>query len=124
RRAPLPDDDTAAVAELTALAGNADTLEPRPQGLFVVGSDGVDVGMIKSELEAATPLAVSAPTEVGSSLARGAALASAHAPLFNLSTSALAYAQDPGTGAVDPIAAGYVAGGEQQRAYSAEPDEA
>jgi hypothetical protein len=122
RRASLPDDDTAAVAELTALAGGADTLEPRPQGLFVVGSDGVDIGIIKPELEAATPLTVSAPTEPAAALARGAALASAHSPLFNSSTSALAYAQDPGTGAVDPVAAVYAGGGDPERAYSAVPE--
>jgi hypothetical protein len=128
RRASLPDDDMAAVAELTALAGSADTMEPAPQGLFVVGSDGVDVGVIKSELEAATPLTVSAPTEPASALARGAALASAHAPLSDWSTSALAYAQAPGTGAVDPVAgavepAVYAGEGDQQRAYSAVPED-
>jgi hypothetical protein len=70
---------------------------------------------------------VSAPTEPGSALARGAALASAHAPLFDWSTNALAYAQDPGTGAADPVVPVYDAAegtGGQQRAYSAAPDEA
>jgi hypothetical protein len=37
-------------------------------------------------------------------LARGAALASANAPLFTFSTAALAYALDPGTGEVSPRA--------------------
>ena len=46
---------------------------------------------------------VSAPEEPETALARGAALASANAPLFASSTAALAYAQDPGTGAVDPL---------------------
>ena len=126
RRASLPDDDTDAVAELTALAADAVRLQPCPQGLFVVGSNGVDVGMIKAELEAASPLTVSAPTEPESALARGAALASAHAPLFDWSTNALAYAQDPGTGAADPVVPVYAAAegtGSQQRAYSAAPDE-
>jgi len=96
----------------------------------VVGSNGVDVGMIKAELDAATPLTVSAPTEPESALARGAALASAHAPLFDWSTSALAYAQDPGTGAADPVMSvhdgtgGADDTGSQQRADSAAPDEA
>ncbi len=126
RRASLPDDDTDAVAELTALAADAVRLQPCPQGLFVVGSNGVDVGMIKAALEAASPLTVSAPTEPESALARGAALASAHAPLFDWSTSALAYAQDPGTGAADPVVPVYdPAEGtdSQQRAYSAAPDD-
>jgi len=124
RKAALPADDTAAVAQLTALAADVSSLTPSPQGLFVVGSDGVDVGLIKAELEAATPLTVSAPTEPGSALARGAALASAHAPLSEWSTSAVAYAQDPGTGEAVPVAAVDAAAegtGSQQRAYSAEP---
>jgi hypothetical protein len=124
RRASLPDDDADAVAELTAMAAGAGRLNPRPQGLFVVGSSGVDVGLIKAELAAATPLSVTAPTEPDSALARGAALASAHAPLFDWSTSALAYAQDPGTGGVDPVVAVDDGGDSQRRAYSAEPDEA
>jgi hypothetical protein len=134
RRELLPDDDTEAVAQLTALAAGADRLESRPQGLFVVGADGVDIAMVKPELEAATALAVSVPGEPETALARGAALASAHAPLFESSTAALAYAQDPGTGAVDPIvalAAGVaVAGGtvgdvaaDEALAYSAAPDD-
>jgi hypothetical protein len=101
RRDVLPADDNDAVAELTAMAAWADGLESHPQGLFVVGS-GVDVAMIKSELDAATSLAVSAPGEPETALARVAALASAHAPLFDSSTAALAYAQDPGTGVVNP----------------------
>jgi hypothetical protein len=124
RRASLPDDDTDAVAELTAMAADAGRLQPCPQGLFVVGSNGVDVGPIKAELEAATPLTVSAPTEPESALARGAALASAHAPLFDWSTSALAYAQDPGTGAAEPVMPVYDGADSQQLAYSAAPDEA
>lgn len=124
RKASLPEDDADAVAELTAMAADAGKLTPHPEGLFVVGADGVDVGLIKAELDAATPLMVSAPTEPGSALARGAALASAHAPLFDWSTSALGYAQDPGAGEAGPIAAvdRVVEGtGSQQRAYSAEP---
>jgi hypothetical protein len=124
RRASLPNDDADAVAELTAMAAGASRLEPHPQGLFVVGSSGVDVTMIKAELDAATPLTVSAPTEPESALARGAALASAHAPLFDWSTSALAYAQDPGTGAAEPVMPVYDGADSQQLAYSAAPDEA
>ena len=124
RRASLPNDDADAVAELTVMAAGASRLEPHPQGLFVVGSSGVDVAMIKAELDSATPLTVSAPTEPESALARGAALASAHAPLFDWSTSALAYAQDPGTGAAEPVMPVYDGADSQQLAYSAAPDEA
>jgi uncharacterized membrane protein YgcG len=118
------------IAELSAMASGAEALETRPDGLFVVGS-GVDIAPIKAQLEAATSLLVSAPEEPETALARGAALASANAPLFSSSTAALAYAQDPGTGAIDPyaVAPGYFdvavdgSSGEQALAYSALQDE-
>ena len=100
-RQPLPPGSDP-VAELSAMASSAETLETRPDGLFVVGS-GVDIAPIKARVEAATSLMVNAPEEPETALARGAALASANAPLFSSSTAALAYAQDPGTGAIDPI---------------------
>ncbi len=96
------------VAELAELVSDAERLGTRPDELFVVGS-GVDVAPIKPALEAATALTVNAPREPDIALARGAALASANTPLFESSTAALAYAQDPGTGAIDPnaVAPGY-----------------
>ena len=117
-------------AQLAALISNADALNVRPDGLFLVGS-GVDVARLKPQLEAATALMVSAPEEPETALARGAALASANAPLFSSSTEALAYAQDPGTGFINPyaVAPGYFdvavdnASGEQALAYSAMADD-
>ena len=128
-RRALPEDDDAAVAQLTTMVSGVEGLETRPDGVFIVGS-GVDVPLIKPTLEAATTLPLSAPEEPDTALARGAALASAHAPLFVSSTAARAYAQDPGTGAVLPYAvapeyfdvpAGAEAG--DALAYSAVPDE-
>src|ERR1700684_1558288 len=111
------------VAELVALASGAEALETRPDGLFLVGS-GVDIAPLKSRLEAATTLIVSAPEEPETALARGAALAAANAPLVSSSAAALAYAQDPGTGMINPyaVAPGYFdvvdgASGEQALAY-------
>ncbi|MDT5145691.1 MAG: hypothetical protein QOC58_336, partial [Mycobacterium sp.] len=130
RRQPLtPGRDS--LAELAALASGAESLGSRPDGLFLVGSGGIDIAALKPQLEAATGLIVSAPEEPETALARGAALASANAPLFTSSTEALAYAQDPGTGFINPdaVAPGYfdvatnVATGEQALAYSAVPDE-
>ncbi len=123
-------DDTADLAEMVA---RLDALEPRPEGVFVVGS-GVDTTAVKTQVETLTSLPVSAPDEPETALAWGAALASAHAPAFASSTAALAYAQDPGTGAIDPYAVspGYLAVsdvppgtelGEEDLAYSAVPDE-
>ena len=85
-------------AELMAMVAGLDELPTRPGGLFVVGS-GVDVTSVRSRLEAATSLTVNVPEEPETALARGAALASAHA--LASPTGVLAYAQDPGTGAVD-----------------------
>ncbi len=127
QRQPLHSADR--VAELAAMASGAETLTSRPDGLFVVGSD-VDIAPIKPALEAATSLVVSAPEEPQTALARGAALAAASAPLFSSSTAALAYAKDPGTGAIDPyaVAPGYFdvaadSSGEEALAYSAVPDD-
>jgi len=92
-----------ATAELMEMVAGLDELPTRPGGLFVVGS-GVDVAPIKPHLEEATSLSVSSPEEPETALARGAALACANAPLFASSTAALAYAQDPGTAAVDASA--------------------
>jgi uncharacterized membrane protein YgcG len=129
-RRALPEDDDAAVAELTTMVSGAEALDTRPDGVFVVGS-GVDLPLIKPTLEAATALPVSAPEEPETALARGAALASANAPLFVSSTAARAYAQDPGTGAVLPYAVahhGYYdvpvgADAADALAYSAVPDD-
>jgi hypothetical protein len=118
-------------AELAALAAGAESLDTRPDGLFLVGSGGVDIASLKPQLEAATGLILSAPEEPETALARGAALASANAPLFTSSTEALAYAQDPGTGFINPLAVapGYfdvatdLKTGEQALAYSAVADE-
>lgn len=128
RRQVLPEDDEAAVAELTRLVSGAENMESRPDAVFVVGS-GIDIPLIKPALEAATALPLTAAEEPETALARGAALASAHAPLFASSTAALAYAQDPGTGAINPLAVapGYFDApgdaGVDALAYSAVPDD-
>jgi hypothetical protein len=137
----LPEDEDQAVAQLVEMVSGADSLEAHPDGVVVIGS-GVDVPMIKPVLEAATSLELSTPDEPEMALARGAALASANAPLFASSTAALAYALDPGTGEVDPLVLagcfpGYlpeyrcaipqlpvdVKAGKDNVAYSAVPDE-
>jgi hypothetical protein len=129
----LPEDDDEAVAKLVGLVAGAEALETDPQGVLVVGS-GVDIPLIKPALEAATSLPLSVPEQPDTALARGAALASANAPLFASSTAAVAYAQDPGTGEVNPhaLTPGYLAvadaaagaePGEEALAYSAVPDE-
>jgi uncharacterized membrane protein YgcG len=110
QREQLPDDDDKAVATLVSLVSAAEELDLQPGGLLVVGS-GVDIPLIKPALEDATSLPLSVPEHPETALARGAALASANAPLFASSTAALAYALDPGTGSVSQHvdALGYLA---------------
>jgi putative ABC transport system ATP-binding protein len=91
RQRSLPNDDDEAVAGLVEMVKGADEMEPRPEGVFVVGT-GVDIPLIKPALEAAASLPVSAPEEPQRALARGAALVSANAPLLAPSTAALARA--------------------------------
>ncbi|ORW34861.1 hypothetical protein AWC17_23125, partial [Mycobacterium nebraskense] len=92
-------------AELATMVAGLNTRGTRADGVFLVGC-GTDIVAVKPALEAATPLEVTAPEEPEMALARGAALASANAPLFASSTAALAYALDPGTGEVSPRALG------------------
>ena len=97
--------DTA--VELPDMVRGLDAPGSEADGVFVVGCGtgrGSDVAAIKAALEAATALDVSVPEEPAMALARGAALASANAPLFAASTAALAYSLDPGTGEVSPRA--------------------
>jgi hypothetical protein len=83
-----------AMAVLTEMAAAVDAQDSPPQGMFVVGS-GVDVTSVKSHLENLVSLPVSAPDEPEIALARGAALASAHAPALEATTVGLAYSLDP-----------------------------
>ncbi|KAA1249401.1 hypothetical protein F0Q45_15385 [Mycobacterium simiae] len=125
-RQPLNDALSAGAAELASTVALLDSPGSRADGLFLIGC-GVDIVSIKPALEAATSLVVSAPEEPDLALARGAALASANAPLFVSSTAALAYALDPGTGEVSPRAlsptyldvSAHADLGEQALAYSA-----
>ncbi|SOJ52977.1 hypothetical protein MSIMFB_00482 [Mycobacterium simulans] len=109
-----------AMAELTALVAEAEELEARPDGLFVIGS-GVDIASMKAQLETATSLAVNAPEDPETALARGAALASAHASLLASSTDTFVYEQDSDTD-VHTVPADALRG-EGDLAYSAVPDE-
>ncbi|WP_371336864.1 hypothetical protein, partial [Mycobacterium sp. IS-2888] len=115
-----------ATAQLTRMISGLDGQEWGPGGLFLIGS-GVDIASIKPALEWATSLVVSAPEEPGTALARGAALAAANAPTFASSTAALAYAQDPGTGAAvsvpEYLSVSGLLDGDDDFAYSAVPDE-
>ncbi|WP_419537994.1 DUF7159 family protein, partial [Mycobacterium intracellulare] len=95
----------AAPAELATMVAGLDAGGSAADGVFIVGC-GTDIVSLKPAIEAATSLRVTGPEEPDMALARGAALASANAPLFASSTAALAYALDPGTGEFGPLALG------------------
>lgn len=126
-RVLLPADDAGWLAELAAIAAGAATSTSHPDGIFVVGS-GVNVGAVTATLAAASPIPLSVPENPETSLARGAALAGAHAPLLESSTSALAWARDPGTGVVGSARTGLRHGesgfaecGDESARYEVEP---
>lgn len=91
-RHPLPGNDDAALAKLTAMVSSAESMSARPDGLFLVGSE-VDIPSIKPTLEAATALSVTTPEEPEMALARGASLAAANAKLGAPRTVAMAATQ-------------------------------
>jgi hypothetical protein len=79
--------------------------EASPQGMFVVGS-GVDVTAVQAHLAELLDIPVNAPGDADLALARGAALASASAPMFDAATAGLAYSAAPGGAvAAAPLAA-------------------
>ena len=80
---------------------------------------------MKAHLENLVALPVSAPEEPELALARGAALASAHAPEMEASTAGLAYSQDPdGTTAGSAYAVGAGRRGHADGVRSVPPAEA
>jgi hypothetical protein len=103
-RQPLENARQGAIAaELAVMVAGLDVRGSRADGVFLIGC-GADIVSLKPALEAAISLDVTAPEEPDMALARGAALASANAPLFASTTAALAYSLDPGTGEVNPRA--------------------
>lgn len=66
----MADRDGEAVTQLPGMVAGAEALEAQPNGIFVVGSDGVDIAAIKPHLQAATPLLISTPEERQAALAK------------------------------------------------------
>lgn len=94
-------DAMAVLGDMAAAVAGADT---SPQGMFVVGA-GVDVTAVRAHLAELLDIPVNAPGDAELALARGAALASANAPMFDAATAGLAYSAAPGGVAVAPLAA-------------------
>lgn len=96
---------TDAMAVLGDMAAAVATADTSPQGMFVVGS-GVDVTAVQAHLAELLDIPVNAPGDADLALARGAALASASAPMFDAATAGLAYSAAPGGAvAAAPLAA-------------------
>ena len=104
-----------AVTTPAELIAWAETLATRPDGVFLIGS-GVDIAMIKLQLQQATSLAVIVPEEPDTALARGAALASVGASPSALATDAFAFARVSGAEEDEAVTLPRVA-------YSVSPDE-
>ncbi|MGE5697904.1 MAG: hypothetical protein ACM4D3_22485 [Candidatus Sericytochromatia bacterium] len=82
-----------AMAAVTDMVAGLETQEPRPDGMFVVGS-GADALSVKSNLERLLSLPVRAPDEPELALARAAALAAANASRIDATTVGLAYSRE------------------------------
>ena len=108
---------TDAMAVLGDMAAAVASQDTAPEGMFVVGS-GIDVAAVKEHLADLVDIPVSAPEESGLALARGAALASAAAPMYEASTVGLAYSLDPD----GPTAGSALHTADTQLAASAVPD--
>ncbi|WP_418006067.1 hypothetical protein ACNO8X_00995 [Mycobacterium sp. PDNC021] len=96
---------TDAMAVLGDMAAAVASADSSPQGMFVVGA-GVDVTAVQAHLAELLDIPVNAPGDADLALARGAALASANAPMFDAATAGLAYSAAPGGAiAAAPLAA-------------------
>ncbi|WP_280825527.1 hypothetical protein [Mycobacterium sp. OTB74] len=95
-----------AMAVFSEMASAIAQRETPPGGMFVVGS-GVDVTAVQEHLAHLVDIPVSAPDDAELALARGAALASASAPIFDAATAGLAYSMAPAGAAAAFGAAAY-----------------
>jgi len=98
-RQPLYDGDATSTIDTVAAGLNA--AETSPDGLFLICSGG-DATALRPQLEATVDQEVCEPAEPRSALARGAALASARLAVAEPEFDALAYTQEPGSGAFGP----------------------
>jgi hypothetical protein len=79
---------------LPEIAARLETNDPPPQGVVILGSC-IEIGTVKSRLASLTGVPVIVPEEPHLGLARGAALAAAHAAGLEAPTVGLAYSKDP-----------------------------
>lgn len=115
-------DDGDATAAVDTVADRLHAAHTEPGGLFLICSEG-DSTALRPRLEATTDLEVCEPTESRAALARGAALASARLVSVDAGSAALAYTQEPASGAIDLSYYDVPTFDAGDLAYSAVPDE-
>ncbi|WP_052956915.1 hypothetical protein [Mycolicibacter heraklionensis] len=119
-------DNGDATAAVDTVADRLNAAETSPDGLFLICSEG-DSTALRPRLEATVDPEVCEPAEPHAALARGAALASARLVGVDAESAALAYTQEPASGALGPCyydIPGFDPGlGADDLAYSAVPDD-
>ncbi|MFL0278313.1 hypothetical protein [Mycobacterium sp. SMC-19] len=111
-----------ATAAVDTVADRLNAAQTCPDGLFLICPEG-DSTALRPRLEATVDHEVCEPAEPRAALARGAALASARLVGVEAQSAALAYTQEPGSGAVGPCYYDIPDLGADDLAYSAVPDD-
>ncbi len=94
-------DDGDATVAVDTVAERLNAAETSPDGLFLICAEG-DSTALRPQLEATVDHEVCEPAEPRAALARGAALASARLVGVDAESPALAYTQEPASGALGP----------------------
>ncbi|UVO14230.1 hypothetical protein NM962_09630 [Mycobacterium sp. SVM_VP21] len=115
-------DDGDATAAVDTVADRLNAAHTSPDGLFLLCAEG-DSTALRPRLEATVDHEVCEPAEPRAALARGAALASARLVGVEAESAALAYTQEPASGAVGPRYYDIPGFDADDLAYSAVPDE-
>ncbi|PQM52050.1 hypothetical protein [Mycolicibacter virginiensis] len=115
-------DDGDATAAVDTVAEQLNAAHTAPDGLFLICAEG-DSTALRPRLEATVDHEVCEPAEPRAALARGAALASARLVGVEEEAAALAYTQEPASGAVGPCYYDIPGFDADDLAYSAVPDE-
>jgi|GEM_PF-272484 len=115
-------DDGDATVAVDTVADRLNAVHTSPDGLFLICAEG-DSTALRPRLEATVDPEVCEPAEPRAALARGAALASARLVGVEAESAALAYTQEPASGAVVPCYYDIPGFDADDLAYSAVPDE-
>ena len=115
-------DDGDATAAVDTVADRLNAAHTSPDGLFLICAEG-DSTALRPRLEATVDHEVCEPAEPRAALARGAALASARLVGVEVESAALAYTQEPASGALGPCYYDIPGFDADDLAYSAVPDE-